>query len=112
MRAQFGKPKSVIPATELPAFKTDLKPYYSKQPSIIWFGHSSYLIHCDGQNILVDPVLSGNASPIRFQFKAFKGSDIYKVAGMPQIDILILTLDHYDHFDYQPLKVLAPKIKS
>jgi hypothetical protein len=65
MKDFFRKPKTAQPPASLPAVKTDLHRYYSKTPSVIWFGHSSYLVHCDGINILVDPVLSGHASPIK-----------------------------------------------
>jgi L-ascorbate metabolism protein UlaG (beta-lactamase superfamily) len=96
----------------LPHVKTDLKSYYSKKPSIIWFGHSSYLVHADGINILVDPVFSGNASPSRFYVKAFKGADSYKPEAMPAIDALIITHNHYDHLDTGTVKALAPRTKK
>ncbi|MES2592857.1 MAG: MBL fold metallo-hydrolase [Bacteroidota bacterium] len=112
IKASMSKPKESKPLVSLPSVKTDLKNYYSKAPSIIWFGHSSYLIHADGKNILVDPVLSGHASPVNFVIKAFKGSDTYKVSDMPVIDYLILTHNHYDHLDYKALKALAPNVKQ
>lgn len=112
LKAFFSKPKTTVPASALPAVKTDLKSYYSKKPSVIWFGHSSYFIHCDGINILVDPVLSGYASPVRFYIKAFKGTDIYKPADMPPVDWLVLTHNHYDHLDIHALKQLAGSTKA
>ncbi|MDF3076686.1 MAG: outer membrane protein RomA [Sphingobacteriaceae bacterium] len=108
----FNRPKTLKPGAEIPSVKTDLKSYYSKSPSVIWFGHSSYLIHADGINILVDPVLSGHAAPFSFQFKAFNGADVYKVADMPNIDCLILTHNHYDHLDRGALKLLTEKTKA
>src|SRR4051812_24788580 len=72
MKDFFTRGKSVLPTKRLPSVKTDLKNYYSKAPSIFWFGHSSYLIHCDGVNILVDPVFSGHASPFSWYLKALK----------------------------------------
>lgn len=108
----FERPKTVAPAAVLPSVKTDLKSYYSKMPSIIWFGHSSYLIHCGGFNILVDPVLSGYASPFSFYLKAFAGSDIFKPDDMPGIDIMIITHNHYDHLDINAVKMLSRKTKA
>ncbi len=107
MKDFFLKPKPAAPA-KIPSIKTDLKSYYSKKPSIIWFGHSSYLIHCDGINILVDPVFSGHASPISFTIKAFNGADVYKPADMPPIDIMIITHNHYYHLDAATVKALSP----
>jgi L-ascorbate metabolism protein UlaG (beta-lactamase superfamily) len=112
MKDFFTRGKSVMPPKPLPSVKTDLKHYYSKTPSIIWFGHSSYLIHCNGINILVDPVFSGHASPFRWYLKAFKGSDVYKPADMPPIDVMILTHNHYDHLDTGTIKALAPATKQ
>ena len=112
LKAFFSKPKTTKPQFALPAVKTDLHSFYSKKPAIIWFGHSSYLIHCDGINILVDPVLSGYASPFSFSIKAFKGTDIYKPADMPPIDWIILTHNHYDHLDIHTLQQLAGKTKA
>jgi len=41
VKTMFNRPKTLKPAQEIAAVKTDLKTYYSKTPSIIWFGHSS-----------------------------------------------------------------------
>ena len=112
IKTSMRKPKESKPLQSLPSVKTDLKNYYSKAPSIIWFGHSSYLIHADGKNILVDPVLSGYASPVYFLIKAFAGSDVYKVNDMPAIDYLILTHNHYDHLDYKALKALTSNVQQ
>ncbi len=99
MKDFFFKNRVVTPPSAVPARKTDLKNYYSEKPTVIWFGHSSYLIHCQGTNILVDPVFSGHASPFRFYIRAFEGSDLYKTPDMPDIDAMIITHNHYDHLD-------------
>ena len=112
MKDFFTRGKSVLPPGSLPSIKTNLKNYYSKTPSVFWFGHSSYLIHCNGINILVDPVFSGHASPFSWYLKAFKGSDVYKPADMPPIDIMIITHNHYDHLDTGTIKALAPTTKQ
>jgi len=112
MKDFFTRGKSVLPPAKLPSVKTDLKHYHSKTPAVFWFGHSSYLIHCNGINILVDPVFSVHASHLSCYRKAFKGSDVYKAADMPTIDILIITHNHYDHLDTATIKTLAPVTKQ
>jgi L-ascorbate metabolism protein UlaG (beta-lactamase superfamily) len=112
MKAFFTRPKTITPSATLPNVKTDLKALHSSKPTIVWFGHSSYLIHCQGINILVDPVLSGHASPFSWYLKAFKGSDTYKPQDMPDIDVMVLTHNHYDHLDKAAVKALAPKTKA
>jgi L-ascorbate metabolism protein UlaG (beta-lactamase superfamily) len=112
MKDSMKKSKRVEPTEGLPFVKTDLENIHSEEPVIVWFGHSSYLLKINGKTILVDPVFSGNASPFSFMIKAFKGADEYKAEHMPQIDLLLLTHDHYDHLDYKTLKLLRSKIKQ
>ncbi len=104
------KPKE--PANKIPSVKTDLKKLGAEENVLIWMGHSSYFMQVDGKKILVDPVFSGNASPLSFTTKAFKGTDIYTTDEIPEIDYLFLTHDHWDHMDYKTLKKLKPKIKN
>ena len=106
------RPKSVTPPGRITSQKVDLKSLSSEKPAVIWFGHSSYLIHCKGKNILVDPVFSGSASPFSFYIKAFPGSDAYKPADMPVIDILIITHNHYDHLDLKTISALSPRTRT
>jgi L-ascorbate metabolism protein UlaG (beta-lactamase superfamily) len=75
-------------------------------------GHSSYFIQLDGVKILVDPVFSGNASPVSFTTKAYAGSDVYTPEDMPAIDYLFITHDHWDHLDYPTMRRLRNKVKK
>lgn len=112
MTGYFKKSKKNIPDFELPSIKTDLKSFDFFKTRITWFGHSSYIIQSNGKNILIDPVFSGHASPFSFMVKAFKGTNIYSADDMPEIDILVLTHDHYDHMDYKTLLSLKSKVKQ
>ena len=103
--------KNLAPASTLPSMKTDLKNLNYDSPAIIWFGHSSYLITLKKFNILVDPVLDGNASPVFFLGKPFMGTDVFKSSDMPDIDMLILTHDHFDHLEYKTIKHLHHRSK-
>ena len=105
------KPKDVKPPKALPFVKTDLKTLVAHKPTIIWFGHSSYLIKSQDFVLLMDPVFSGQASPVSFFGKAFAGADEYKAEDMPDIDAMVLSHDHYDHLDYETILKLAPKTK-
>ena len=42
----------------------------------------------------------------------FNGSNVYSADNMPEIDILIITHDHYDHLDYHTIKALKLKVKQ
>ena len=99
------------PQEALPSVKTDLHQLPLTKNILVWFGHSSYYMQVDGKRILVDPVLSGSASPLPGGTKAFPGSDIYKPTDIPAIDILFISHDHWDHLDYDTVRQLRPKIK-
>lgn len=100
------------PHADIPALKSNLLHFPNTETHLTWFGHSSYHIFMDGKHILVDPVFSGHASPIPSMVKAFAGTNIYNADDFADIDILILTHDHYDHLDYKTLKSLKSRIKS
>lgn len=106
------KPKEARPSSIIPSVKTQLSNLSGNNgPEVVWFGHSSYFLAVDGLNLLVDPVFSGNAAPVKFMVKAFEGADVYSVKDMPEIDILMLTHDHYDHLDYKTVQALRTKVK-
>ncbi len=108
----FGKKPRRIPLKEIPHVQTNLHALDPNEDVLVWFGHSSYFMQIDGRKILVDPVLSGAASPIPSTTKAFKGADIYKPADIPEIDYLFLSHDHWDHLDYKTMLELKPKIRT
>ncbi len=64
-----------------------------------------------GKRILIDPVFSDYAAPFSFINKAFPGDYPWRAEGMPEIDLLIISHDHYDHLDYATIRALLPKIK-
>jgi L-ascorbate metabolism protein UlaG (beta-lactamase superfamily) len=106
----FNKPENVKPPLPLPNIKTDLTKLPDDFPTIVWFGHSSYLIKIGGKNILVDPVFSGYASPFKMKSaKCFDGTNIFSTDDMPPIDVLLITHDHYDHCDYETILKLGNK---
>jgi L-ascorbate metabolism protein UlaG (beta-lactamase superfamily) len=112
MRDFFNKPKTTEPQEILPSVQTNLQALNHEKPTVVWFGHSSYLIQSNGKTVLVDPVFSGNASPISFFAKAFKGANNYGVEDLPMIDVLVITHDHYDHLDYKTIMALKTKVKK
>jgi len=108
----FKKKPRLKPEDIIPSVKTNLSTLSADENSLVWFGHSSYFLLLDGKKILVDPVLSGAASPVSFLVKAFDGTDIYTATDIPEIDYLLITHDHWDHLDYETILELKPKIKQ
>jgi L-ascorbate metabolism protein UlaG (beta-lactamase superfamily) len=92
------------PENPLPSVKRNLKVAPENKPTITWFGHSSYFIQAGGKNILIDPVFSERTSPVSFAgSKSYAGTQVYNVEDFPEIDLIILTHDHYDHLDYNTI---------
>ena len=110
--AYFKNKPRHYPKDTIPSVKTDLLNLSLDKDVLVWFGHSSYFIQIDGKRILVDPVFSGNASPIPGTVRAFNGTDVYTVADLPEIDYLFISHDHYDHVDYETIIALKDKTKK
>jgi L-ascorbate metabolism protein UlaG (beta-lactamase superfamily) len=108
----FGKRIKPKPKNPLPSVKNDLKALDPTKDLLVWFGHSSYFMQLGGKTFLVDPVLSGAASPLAFTTPSFSGSDVYSVDDFPIIDVLLITHDHWDHLDYDTVTQLKPKVKK
>lgn len=108
----FGGSPRVKPRDIIPHLSTDLHRLPIEDNILVWFGHSSYFMQLDGKRVLVDPVLSGGASPLSFTTRSFSGTDVYKVADLPEIDYLFITHDHWDHLDYDTVKKLKAKVKN
>ncbi|MBO6281321.1 MAG: MBL fold metallo-hydrolase [Alphaproteobacteria bacterium] len=100
------------PNKPVPTIKTDLKKIAKEKDILVWFGHSSAYFQLGGKSFLLDPVFSNNASPLPHNVVPFKGTNIYSVDDMPEIDYLIITHDHYDHLDYETILALKPKVKN
>ncbi len=107
----FKKGKRTRPRDVIPTVRNNLKQIKPSENVLVWFGHSSYFMQIDGRKFLVDPVLSGNASPLNFTTKSFAGTDTYTPDDFPEIDYLFISHDHWDHLDHKTVKALKPKIK-
>lgn len=109
----FTKFPRTQPTDTIPSIKTDLKNLLITENVLVWFGHSSYFIQLNGKRFLVDPVFSGNASPVPNSNKSFTGTDIYSVDDMPEIDYLLIRHDQggrlrktkHSHFEFLFLRL-------
>lgn len=106
-----AKRENARPTQPLPMVPTDLASLPLGQDTMIWLGHSSWYLQLSGKRILIDPVFSNYAAPFSFLNKAFPGNYPWRAENMPEIDLLIISHDHYDHLDYATIKGLMPKIK-
>lgn len=97
------------PAQPVPAVKIDLKALDRQQDTLVWLGHSSFFVQMAGRRMLVDPVLKDHAGPISFAGRAFNGTNVYTADDMPDIDLLLITHDHWDHLDFETVTALESK---
>ncbi len=98
------RPLEVIPFNK----EEFLKPV--DHPKFIWYGHSVLLIRWLDKTILIDPMLGPNASPIApFKTKRFSINTLQLIDQLPEIDLILITHDHYDHLDYDSIKRLKGK---
>ncbi len=72
-----------------------------EQPAITWIGHVTFLIQIAGLNIVTDPVW---ASRMGFEKRLAKPG--IPIASMPEIDLVLISHNHYDHLDYRSIKKL------
>lgn len=100
-----------VPQEPLPAVKTNLFSLPTDSDWLVWFGHSSYLFCLGGKRFLVDPVLKPEW-PSSMMLKAFPGTEIYSPEDLPDIDVLVITHEHWDHMDYATLRDLRDRVKT
>jgi len=72
-------------------------------------GHASWLIQTCGLNILIDPVWSARASPIRWAGPRRRNDPGIAFEALPAIDAVLVSHGHYDHLDVATLSRLAAR---
>ncbi|MCE7994032.1 MAG: hypothetical protein HEP71_18740 [Roseivirga sp.] len=112
---QFFESKGREPKNPLPVAAFDETAFLSSDEEMrfVWYGHSVLLMRMAGKTILIDPMLGPNASPIApFKTKRFSENTLAIIDDLPEIDLMLLTHDHYDHLDLQSIEKLMPKVSQ
>lgn len=84
----------------------------SGQLTVTWVGHSTFLLQCDGINILTDPVWSDRASPLSFMGPRRLVPPAIKLERLPPIDLTLISHDHYDHLDDVTIRRLIERFPT
>lgn len=102
------------PKKDLPILPLDKKAFLSDdEPKFVWYGHSVFLLRLNGKTILIDPMLGSDASPIApTKTKRFSKDSLKCIDELPEIDLMLMSHDHYDHLDYASIKKLREKTKK
>lgn len=112
---QFFEKKGREPEAVLPILPFDREAFLSasEKMKFIWYGHSVILLRIAGKTILIDPMLGPNAGPISpFPIRRFSKNTLGFIKDFPEIDLVLLTHDHYDHLDLESIELLIPKVKE
>lgn len=75
----------------------------------VWLGHSTVLFKTMGKTIITDPVFHA-ASPLALIIRQFNMTHRPTTQDLPQIDIVLISHDHYDHLDYKAIKQIKNKV--
>ncbi|MEZ4827949.1 MAG: MBL fold metallo-hydrolase [Bacteroidia bacterium] len=109
---QIRGKKESEPASPLPVIPFEKNVFLNPSPAFrfAWYGHSAVLLRISGKTLLIDPMLGPNASPIGpITTRRFSENTLQLIDDFPEIDILLLTHDHYDHLDMDSIEKLKPK---
>jgi len=78
---------------------------------ISWLGHASFLLKISEVTILTDPFLTKFASPISWAGPGRFVEPGITLENLPQIDMVIVSHNHYDHLDDETIRSLSNKEK-
>lgn len=109
------RPKSTGEYPRVTENKSDSRKSLSRPTdvtSITWVGHSTFLIQVGDTTILTDPIWSDRASPVSFAGPRRIAQPGIALEDLPQIDITILSHDHYDHLDDATVQTLIKKFPA
>ena len=104
-----GKPGYSIPVESVDSLLLEKN---KVEPKVIWFGHSAFLLQLENKNILIDPMFGDVPAPHpTLGGKRYSDSLPIEIEQLPQVDVMIISHDHYDHLDYGSIKKLKSKTK-
>jgi L-ascorbate metabolism protein UlaG (beta-lactamase superfamily) len=102
-----------VPKYKLPVKMVDLsyfKESNNNQLNITWLGHSSLMVNIDGYKILTDPVFESKIS--FFGPTRYNGNVPLNISDLPEIDVVIISHNHYDHLNKPSIRQLKGKVKK
>ncbi len=100
------------PDVALPVKQVDFHQINNASPDklkVTWIGHSSEIINIDGKIVLTDPVYSNKTvflGPGRYN-----GNVPLNIDGLPEIDLVLISHNHYDHLNSSTIEKIHPKVK-
>ncbi|MCP4021795.1 MAG: hypothetical protein GY729_08125 [Desulfobacteraceae bacterium] len=81
----------------------------NKALRVTYVNHATVLIQMDGINILTDPIWSNKAGPLSWFGAGRIRAPGIKIKDLPEIHLILISHDHYDHLDIPSLKLIVNK---
>ena len=76
---------------------------------VTFVNHSTFLLQTAGLNVLTDPVWSERVSPVTFAGPRRRRAPGLRMEDLPPIDAILISHNHYDHFDTATLARLLER---
>lgn len=73
----------------------------------VWIGHATVLVRIGGKTILTDPIFGDYASPVPGVGPRRLVPPGIALHDLPRIDAILVSHDHYDHFETDSIRRLA-----
>jgi len=77
--------------------------------AVTYINHSTVLIQVAGLNILTDPIYAERASPFTWAGPRRVHGPGIELADLPDIDVILISHNHYDHLDIATLQALLAR---
>jgi L-ascorbate metabolism protein UlaG (beta-lactamase superfamily) len=95
------------PATPIPLAAPEILDAGPSRLAVSWFGHSTAVVEIDGYRVLTDPVWSNRCSPSDTVGPQRLHPPPVQLDGLPAVDAVVISHDHYDHLDLDTVITLA-----
>lgn len=93
----YNEDKSIKERPETFKYPNSKKKLKESAPKVTWINHCTFLVNVGGLHLLTDPIWGDRCSPLSFLGPKRRHSAPLSLENLPEIDIVLLSHDHYDH---------------
>ncbi len=109
MSMWLATPKAKWPKKLANHATPNFKHIINDEVAVTFVNHVTFVLQFKGFNVLTDPMWSKRASPFRLLGPKRVRKPGVEIDSLPQIDLIIISHNHYDHLDVKSLKKLNKK---
>lgn len=109
----FSAKHDATPNSPLPFYSNSISDVSENHDiKFTWFGHSAVLLELNQKKIFLDPMLTNVPAPIKNNLmKRFPTEHPIEIDKLPEIDIVLISHDHYDHLDHKTIIQIKDRVK-